>query len=137
MDKKLVGLLFVFFLAFTVFSSVVIFNKPITQFTKAKEESVASAKDSLIFAWPLKVASDGKEVSTINVFVRNLNGKPLENKNVQIQTSIGKVMEDSLQSDKEGKTTFHIISTEPGLAYIKAVIDGNLSVTQSVSVKFE
>jgi hypothetical protein len=78
MDKKLTGLFFVFFLAFSLFMSIVVFNQALSRFTRAKEDSLPSTEKSLIFAWPLTTKINNHV--TINVFVRNEKGIPLANK---------------------------------------------------------
>jgi len=71
MDKKIIGLMLVFFLSFGIFMTVLVFNKPINQLTRAKEESVVSEKNSLVFACPLNAQADGKSQNKITVFVRS------------------------------------------------------------------
>lgn len=136
MDKKFSILLSIFFLAFILFVTLVIFDRPLTSLIRASQ-SVPSETKSLMFAWPLKAAADGTEESVVTVFVRSEDQKPIEKKQVNLTTSVGTVKESNQSTDTEGKATFHVVSSTPGTAEIRAVIDGTIQMTQSVSVKFE
>lgn len=135
MDKTLLGLLMIFFLAFTIFITFVLFNDQLTTVTRASTEVVSSDK-SLIFAWPLSLQADGKTESEITVFVRNEEGKGISDKTVRITSALGEVKEQSATTDKTGKAIFHITSTTPGLAEIETVVDNN-PIRKKVSIKFE
>lgn len=136
MDKTFSRLLAVFFLAFLLFTSFVFFNKPLTRLTRANEEGKPSPRTSLIFAWPLRNKADGITPTGIQVFARNRDGKALSGKQVQLVSSIGEIKQDILITDEQGKVAFNIVSTKPGVAEIKAIID-NIEIENSVSVKFE
>jgi len=137
MDKKITGLLLIFLLSFGIFTTIVVFNKPLTQFTRASEETNPSPNNSLIFAWPLTTIADGKTTANINVFVRSYKGTPLANQVVKLTTSLGEVKEINNASDKTGKTTFTVTSTQKGIAEIEAIVNTNIKIVQKVSVKFE
>ena len=134
MDKKLIGLVFVFFLAFSLFISIVVFNQPLSRFTRAKEDSLPSTEKSLIFAWPLTNKINNQV--TINVFVRNEKGIPLANKNVILRSTLGNIFPNSATTDKSGKVTFNLVSDNPGIAEVSAIVEGNF-LNQKVSIKFE
>ena len=136
MDNKLVGLLVVFFLIFGLFTSLLIFRQPITRLTRAKEDYTPSSAKTLIFAWPLTLTADGKKEAKINVFVRNERGMPIVNKKVSLNTNLGTVKEIQSVSDQQGKTEFNITSEQEGTAKVKAIIAGNIEITQTVSVQF-
>jgi len=135
MDKKLVGLIFVFFLTSFLFITTLIFNQPLSRFIRAREEFIPSKEKSLIFAWPLTSAV-GKSV-TINVFLRNENGLPISNKNITLSTTLGTVTPNQAVTDKSGKATFSITSSQAGIAEISAIADNIYSLNQKVSIKFE
>lgn len=136
MDKKLSALLLIFFLSFGLFTTALVFNGQIKTATRAKEELIASSKDSLIFAWPLTVKANEKSV--ISVFVRNVKGTPLSNKQVVITSTKGKILEPSGATDKEGKASFQLTPQgELGVADIEVMVDGNVKLTRTISVKFE
>jgi len=134
MDKKLTGLVLIFFLVFSLFISSVIFNQSLSRFTRAKEDSLPSTEKSLIFAWPLNANINNRV--TINVFVRNEKGVPLANKNVVLQSTLGNLSPNSAATDKNGKATFNLVSANPGVAEVSAKVEGNF-LNQKVSIKFE
>lgn len=137
MDKKLVGLMLIFMLSFGLFATITVFNKPLTNLTKAKEEFLPSSESSLLFAWPLTAKADGTYSVQVNVFVRNATNIPLSNKKVHLNTTLGTVKLNDIQTDKAGKSTFEVSSSSPGLANLSAIIDNQVQLTQKVSVKFE
>ncbi len=137
MDKTLGALLVVFFLSFSIFVTVVFFNKPLAKFTRAKEDYLPSSANSLVFAYPLAVKADGKTQSTINVFVRSDKGMPVKEQRVTVTATLGTIQEVVATTDDQGKATFLLASTQPGVSSIEAVIGGSLKLNQKLSVKFE
>lgn len=137
MDKKLLVLLLLFFLSFGIFTSVLIFNKPLTQFAKAKEESLPSADKSKIIAYPLySLAANGTAESVISVFINSMTDKPLSNKSVTVTSSLGTVKPQSATTDEKGKAEFHLTSSVAGVAQLTVMVD-NIKLNQPVSIKFE
>ena len=136
MEKKLQAILLLFFLSFSLFVIVVFFNQPISKFTRAKEDLNPSATNSLLFAYPLSLKADGKASSSISIFIRSENGLPTKNKKVTINTTLGKLKQESLITDEQGKATTIITSSEPGIAEITALFDSIL-LAQKLTVKFE
>jgi hypothetical protein len=137
MDKKLVGLMLIFMLSFGLFTTIIVFNKPLTRLTKAKEEFVPSSESSLLFAWPLTAKADGTTPVQVNVFVRNGTNIPLSNKKVRLTATLGTIRVNDLETDKAGKVTFFMTSDTPGLAELSAVVDSQIQLKQKISVKFE
>ena len=135
MDKKLAGLISLFFLAFFVFISVLVFGKPLSRFTRAAEDSRPSADKTLLFAWPL--SSVVAQPVTVDIFVRSESGKPVENREVLMQTSLGTLNPNIGKSDKNGKASFTLISSTPGVADVSAVVDNSVTINQKGSVRFE
>jgi hypothetical protein len=135
MDKTLLGLMMLFFLAFTIFMTFVVFNQQLTSVTRASTETIAVEK-SLIFAWPLTVKADGETASQITVFIRNEEGKGVAEKTVRLETTVGQVREPSVVTDKSGKATFRVVSSEQGLAEIRFIVD-NSRIDRPVTVEFE
>ena len=117
MDKTLASLVLIFFLAFTVFTTAIVFNRPITRLIKAKEEVEASRASSIILAWPLSLKADGKSDTTISVFIRNAQNNPVNNKVVHLNTSLGQITANDIKTNEQGIAVFHIISNSPGIAY--------------------
>lgn len=136
MDKKLSGLLVLFFLSFFVFVSVVVFRKPITRFTRASSVT-ASADKSIIIAWPLTVIANRNEPVTVSVFVRSENSTPVPNKTVLLQSSLGAVSPISAVSDENGKAVFTLTNSQPGEAVLSATIDNTITTTQKITVRYE
>jgi hypothetical protein len=137
MDKRLGGLLLVFFLLFTVFASSILFNNQLSSITRAKEDYAPSAKASLLFAFPLLVKADGKTKSTISVFIRSDKGMPVKDQKVVLTASVGQLELSEVITDDKGKATATITSTTPGTSIISATIGGSLMLTQPLSITFE
>lgn len=136
MDKKLSALLIFFVLIFSLFITFLVFREPIATFTRAKEELIPSSETSLIFAWPL-TAKAGSDKININIFVRNANNLPLSNKLVTLQTNLGSIEKNNQTTDKSGKVNFILTSQNPGIAEITAIVDNQIQLKQTVTVKFE
>ena len=137
MDKKLFALITLFFISFAFFAILTVFYKPITQFTRAKEDAIASAERSKIIAWPLALKADGTQQSVINIFIVSESDKPLSNKVVNLITSLGQLKDSQVTTDNGGKATFYLTSTTPGIAEIEASISPNVKLIKKISVKFE
>lgn len=137
MDKKFITLVVMFFLTFGIFSAAVVFNEPLTQLTRAKEELIPSETTSLIFAWPITIKADGKSASTITVFARTGNNRPLINKPVTVTSTLGNIKPSTVNTDNEGKALLTLSSTEKGIAQLEAVINNSVTVSQKITVKFE
>ena len=136
MDKKLVVLLLLFFLSFGIFASVVVFNKPLTQLARAKEDVIPAADKSKILAFPLySIPANGKAESLITVFVNSVSDKPLANKTVSAASSLGKLSSSFAVTNAMGKAEFHLTSSEPGTAKVDINVE-NVKL-QSISVKFQ
>lgn len=137
MDKKLLALITLFFISFAFFAVVTVFNKPITQLTRAKEDLTPSAEHSKILAWPLSVKADASSTSQITVFIVSESDKPLSNKVVTVTTSLGQFNQTAATSDNNGKAVFAISSSIPGIAKIEAIVEPNIKLTKKISIKFE
>jgi len=137
MDKKLVGLSVLFVVAFLIFSGYVFFSGSLNILTRAAlSNNVASEQNSLIFAWPLVVPADGKGSSEVTVFIRNSDGKGLEGHQVSLSSSVGVVSPEIVATDTDGKATFQLNSTTPGVAEIDTIVDTK-SLLRKISVQFE
>jgi len=136
MDKKLLMLAVIFFLAFSINLSLIVFENPISRAIKAKDEQSVSLKDSLVFAWPYSVLADGKANSLVTVFVKSSTGAPVPNKQVFIRTNLGELSNESAMTDNTGKVEFSLTSPTEGDAQIEALVD-NSKITNVVTVKFK
>lgn len=137
MDKKLIALMSLFFVAFLFFTTMVVFKNPLSTITRAERANQPSGPNSLIFAWPLNSKTGSGNEVKIDVFVRSEANGPLENKVVSLNSTLGTVKTLSGTSDKGGKTTFSLSSETPGLAELTATIDNSIPLTQKLTVKFE
>lgn len=136
MDKKFTGLLVVFFLSFSVFFTMVVFNKPLSRLIRASQEITPSAEKSLIIAYPLTAKANGKDKILITVFLRNNNGLPVDNKEVIIDASLGKIQDNNLKTNKQGQATFILTSETPGLSQISAKTS-SVVLTKKLSIEFK
>jgi len=131
----------VFFLASGLFISLLIFDKPITRLTRAKEEFKPSPEKSLLIGWPLTVKANGKALSSITVFVESGKGKPIAGKEVILTSDLGQVVNLQPITDKVGKAAFAVKSARPGIATINAFVKkettGKLKLKKSLQIKFE
>lgn len=132
-------LLVIFFLSFTIFISVVLLggNSSLVKFTRAKEDFLPSASNSLVFAYPLTVKADGKSESTVNIFVRSDKGMPVKDQKVLATSEVGTFKEADATTDDQGKAIMHISSSTAGVANIEVSVGDTLKLTQKISVKFE
>lgn len=138
MDKKFIALMILFFIVFALFISNTLFNKQIANFARASTETDPSSTTSLIFVWPL-TTKVGTKVN-VNVFIRNANNLPLDQKQVKLTTNLGLidgVQESSSESDKTGKASFVLTSKTAGLATLTAFVNNKVQLSQKVTVKFE
>lgn len=137
MDKKLGGLLLVFFILFGAFVSSIVFNKQLLSFTRAKEDFAPSAKASLLFGYPLFVKADGKTKSIITVFVRSDKGTPVKNQKITLTASVGQLSNSAATTNNAGKATVSLTSTTPGSSVIGVTIGDAIKITQPLSILFE
>jgi len=135
MDKKLGGLILIFFLSVSLFFSLVIFNQRLFQFSRAKEDFIPSKEKSLVFAWPLTTPIN--KLVSINVFLRNEKGAPLSNKNITLSTTLGQITPNQSVTDKNGKAVFTLTSSQIGVAEITAIAENDYVLNQKVTIKFE
>lgn len=135
MDKKLAGLIGLFFLAFFVFISLVVFSKPLSRFTRASSAVDPSAAKSIIVAWPLTLQANSSQESKIDVFVRSDSNAPVPNREVQVSATAGSITPSRATTDRTGKATFQFAPAgDRGLAEITAIVDNTLQLTQKVSI---
>jgi len=131
------GLLGFFFLLFGLFVSLIVFEDPLVRFTKARQELAPSGEKSLIFAWPLQAPADGSTDVVVSVFIRNEDGDELGGKKVTLTTNLGKFQQQEVVADKLGKAAFILRSGEEGVAEIKGKIDDAVSITHTITVRFD
>lgn len=136
MDKKLVGLVALFFISFAVFSTLIVTNRSLTSFTRANvQDTKADLGKSLIVVYRIVSQSGAQDAITATVFVRNARNVPLENKQVSLTATLGTVREGTVLT-QDGKATFHVTSTSPGQSLLTAEVVGEGPLTQNVTVTF-
>ena len=125
----------VFLLSFALFLSLVFINQTVGNDTRASNSLKPSVNTSFILSFPLEVV--GTEPSTITVFVRDEDTKPLPNRAVTLSSSIGSINTPNLITDGDGKATaeFTCNNVPSGIAQINAIIDDTLSLTKTVTIK--
>lgn len=137
MDKTLLSLVIIFFIAFVVFTSAFFVNKPLSRVTRASiTNKTVDVPQTLIFAWPLAIPANGKDESTITVFARNSETEGLAGKPVNLTSTTGSVQESVVTTDSNGKATFHLTSRTKGVAEIEIMVD-NIKIQKPLSVSFE
>lgn len=134
MDKTINRLFIIFFLAFGLFISYVVLNKPLTKLTRASTDGKVSPQNSLVFAWPLQTAVN--QPTSITIFARNYNGRAIPNKTVRVTSTFGKIQQSTVVTDAEGKAVFTLTADTPGVAEIEAIVD-NIKIQRTISVQFE
>ncbi len=137
MDNRIVVLMGIFFFVFILFIGMIIFKDPLTRLTRAKEDTLPSVVDSVVFAWPLTAKADGKENVSITVFLRSNKGIPLSNKKVKLKSNIGLIKESTVVSDSGGKSTFILFSENEGTATIEAIAEDIYVLEKKVTVLFK
>lgn len=139
MDKKFIALMVLFFIVFGAFISTTLLSKGMFgRSARASTETDPSSSTSLIFAWPLTAKVGGKV--DVNIFIRNANNLPLDKKPVRLVTDLGLIngtQESTAESDKSGKVNFVLSSSTIGIAELTAFVNGNIQLSQKVTVKFE
>ena len=128
--------MFIFFLSFGVFASLLVFKNPIARLTRASEEFTPSSENSLIIGCPLPIKADGVSTCKLFVFVTSKKGTPVANKNVSVATTLGNFKISSQTSDNNGKAVFELTSPSPGEAKVSATVDNTIPVTKKVIIQF-
>jgi len=137
MDKKLGGLMLIFFLLFTIFVTSVLFSKQLSTVTRAKEDYTPSAKASLLFAYPLLLKGDGVAKSSVSVFIRSDKGLPVKAQKVTISSSLGSLSQTELTTDDTGKAVTTLSSSTQGVSNITATIGDSVKMIQTLSITFQ
>lgn len=135
MDRKLAGLISLFFLTFFVFLSVMVFQKPLSRLTRAEEDSEPSAQKSLMFAWPLTIHPTPNDSVKIDVFVRSQNGRPLATRELVMNASLGTIRPKTAVTDKFGKASFTLTSEQIGTSTVTAIVDNSIEIAQRVTIQ--
>lgn len=137
MDKKLLIIGILFIVTFIIYIVIAFFRIPIFSFTQAANENrAADISTSLIFAWPLELSSTSEEPSEITVFIRDNEGRGIPEKQVRVTSTLGELQGSPSITDDQGKVTFLLTSSAPGVALVEAYVD-NRKLQKTISVQFE
>lgn len=131
MDRRLLSLMFVLFLSVILFVAAVVFQQPLARFTRAKEEFTISPTASKVLIWPVTVNADGSSFALVNVFLSSQTGKPISNKKIVLDVTIGTVSPIDAVSDTNGKAMFKVVSTTEGVATIAITADETVRLIQT------
>lgn len=134
MDKRLLGLLVLFFIAFVAFIGFFVYQTQVAAITQAGNQEV-SPTESLIFAWPLETPADGETPTEITIFVRTPDGNAVPDSQVQIASSLGTIQNPSAITDESGKAQFQLRSSTPGIAEVRAIA-GGFELQRSITIQF-
>lgn len=141
MDRKLIGLFFLFFMSFAVFSTIIVFNRPLTSLTRAREDTNPDPKESIVVIDKSGnvLRADGQEEATITVFIRNASKRNLMNKPVQVSASVG-IIREGVTNTTEAGAKFHLTSTTPGSSVITVQVNdgtGTVTLDQKPTIEFQ
>ncbi len=129
MDKKLTGLMSVFLLSFALFLSLVFLNTNLGRGARASSALKPSAETSFMLAFPLEL--NASEPSTVTIFVRDPETKPIPQRSVAVSSTIGNLNPSTGITDTDGKITAQFTcNNQTGIAQLNAIIDNTLNVNK-------
>ncbi|MBM3209449.1 hypothetical protein FJZ40_04125 [Candidatus Shapirobacteria bacterium] len=95
-----------------------------------------SLANSYLFGSPLSAASGGGEKIKISAFLLNGEGRGVEKKRIEIQTSpLLELRNVQPLTDNLGQAIFEVSSAQPGQSVATALVDGN-AFPQTVTLTF-
>nr|MBP6994379.1 Ig-like domain-containing protein [Candidatus Woesebacteria bacterium] len=114
----------------------VLFTGPLSTFTHAVVPLSASDTESSIYAYPLTIQADGSSESKIDIFVSSDSSLPLADKKVDISTTMGSIAPTTAMTDKLGHVSYTLTMSEPGVATISFMVNGQ-QFSKQVTVQGE
>jgi len=96
--------------------------------------SRVSFADSYVIGEKLLARADGKDKCKINVFLMDKDGRAVPGKAVML-TGMEGIVENNGMSDKNGKTSFEMVSKDENQFELRATVEG-VEIPQSVTVTF-
>lgn len=133
MDKKLVGLVAVFLLVFSVFMGLLVFNNQFARFIRASQ-SDASCPNTFVFAQTLNAAIN--ESVAISVFVRDSQDDGVAQTMVSCTTTLGTLNNPQAVSNDLGIAKFTLTSPTLGTATVSCTIPKCGQIANSVTISF-
>lgn len=132
-DKKLYAFFVAFLILFSLTVGIAVFRNPIKNISQAGQD-VVDVNQSVTIVDKLEATAPSDTVQ-ITVFVRNKDGRELDNKPVQLSTTLGTFSQNNLVTDKYGKAVFRLTSRTAGQATVTGTIESQ-PMTQPLSIKF-
>lgn len=122
MDKKLIGLVLIFVLVFSLFIGALVFENPVR--IRALENRVTTKCS--VFVYPILEAlqADGKSKFTLTISANDKNQFIVPNKVARVQTTLGQLDKAESSTGDAGNAQFFLTSTIPGPAKITAIVQG-------------
>lgn len=128
----------VFLLSFALFLSLVFLNKTLGKNSRASSTTKPSQDTSFILAFPLELAIGSPDTSTLTIFVRDQDSKPLSNRSVVLTSTTGLIQPNIVITDADGKAAaqFKCSGAQPSeIARINAVVDNSFQLSNTVTIK--
>lgn len=108
---------------FTVFVATYALPRALVTLTKASGSGNLSLSDSYLIGGKLLASADGKDQAIVSVFLRDKDGKAVDNKQVSLEGVEG-IEPAVAKPDSNGQTSFKISSTKAGQFTITALVSG-------------
>ena len=134
-DHKFNVFLGIFFLLFASVTYLSLSNTRLGIFTRASNKELDITK-SVVLINKLEVPASGTDTTTVTVFARNSSGVGIENKRVNISSTLGTFDKPSELTDNYGKAVFTLVASTPGSAMLSVQID-NQPITSTYSILFK
>lgn len=128
------GLLAVVGLGLTGYMSAVVVPQTFVTLTKAAPATQVSFADSYILADKIIALADGKDQTSVNVFVMDKSGKGVGDKSVSLAGMPG-IEPEAAMTSNDGKASFKMKSSTEGQFKIKASVEG-VEMARTVTVTF-
>lgn len=136
-DKKFLALSVLFFLMFFAAIGVLTLDQPTRQILRAKNTNPSPLKSFV--AIPLQIGKAGVNKLKISVFIRDINGAVLSNRQVIMTTTPSTTVSpaDTQTTDSLGMVQFFIESTDPGKIQLTITdISSNMTLANVPTVEF-
>lgn len=122
-------------IGFLYFMATYVVPRALVTLTKAAPATRVSFKTSLILGEKILAKADGKDSCIVNVFVMDDSGKGVAGKRVEMEAEGVKVTAKTEVTDKDGKMSFEITSTEERQYKVTATVEG-VPLSRSLIVTF-
>jgi hypothetical protein len=134
-DKRFLWMAIITTIGFASLAFAILYVGSIGPLIFAGSTIKASDTKSMVFAYPLTITQN-TGTSTIQVFLVAEDGKPIPNKEVTLNSSLGQASPESVTTDQTGTATFSFTSGVTGIAELSPVVDSK-RIPQIVTVKVQ